>query len=77
MILEVTLPGAPPAQMPIQVIRPPILPGRTRAVARLQFLVLMPILRQGHIGAKVIHENGEIIVTSPWIVVASSPPTIG
>lgn len=74
MIVEVTLPGTSPAQWPVQLIQRPILPGHTRIVLRLPFLVLMPVLRQGHIEAKVIHENGAIVVSSPWIVVASRPP---
>lgn len=69
---EVTLPGNPPVRNPVALIPPEIFANvdksRTRAYYRHPFLVQSPMLRPGKIEAKLIHENGEIAVGAPWIV---------
>ncbi|MGB7019021.1 MAG: hypothetical protein WBD80_07475 [Xanthobacteraceae bacterium] len=76
--VQVTLPGNPPVSNvvfvpPPQLITPHIQPGRTRFYFKHPLLILSPKLRPGKIEAKVIHETGEIPVSTQWIVL--SPPT--
>jgi hypothetical protein len=68
---QVTLPGSDPATQLIPILVPP--PSeRTKLFVRYPMLLSAPILRPGRILAKMIHENGEIPVSAPWIVPAAS-----
>lgn len=74
--LQVTLPGQPPTTADIQLA--PFIPaaGRTRWLLHWPLLVRQAVLRPGRIEAKVIHERGEILTTTPWISLATqAPPT--
>jgi hypothetical protein len=72
LAVEVTLPGSPAVQNTVPVVFPippaMIQADRTRLYYRHPMLIQAPTLRPGRISAKVIHENGEIIVGAPWIV---------
>lgn len=70
LAVEITLPGNPPVRNQVLVtfpIPPAAVQERTRLFYRHPLLIQAPILRPGHIEAKVIHEGGEISVGSPWI----------
>lgn len=74
LTVEVTLPGSPPQQA--QIPLPPnqqLLPGRSKMTVKFPLMVQVPVLRAGRIKAKVIHDDGEIAVSAPWIVVAAPP----
>lgn len=73
MTLEITLPGDAPRQLPVVVMPLPQLVSQeyTRYTLRVPFSLLFPLLRPGHIEAKVIHDKGEIVVGTPWISVIS------
>lgn len=81
--VQITLPGNDPIRQPVFVPPPQFLaaqvqanPARSRWYTRHPVLIPAPVLRPGRIEAKVIHESGEIIVVTPWIVnptVAPSP----
>jgi hypothetical protein len=75
LMLEVTLPGSDPVRQPVPIF-PNIVaasnPGRSRFFYRQPLLIPGPTLRAGHIEAKVIHEKGEIVVGSPWIILHPS-----
>lgn len=74
LIMEVTLPGEQPKQQPIPT--PPtgtrMAEGRTRWFIKMPLAISPAVLRPGKIIAKVIHESGEIPVTTSWIVRATS-----
>jgi hypothetical protein len=79
---EVTLPGTDPVQQMVLVPPPQFVtaqaranPERSRWYTRYPLLISGPVLRPGRIGARVIHESGDIIVNAPWIVssVATQP----
>lgn len=72
--LHVTLPGSAPIIQPLPMI-PQIAaaPGRARWTLRWPLLLPQPMLRPGRIEAKVIHESGELIAGTPWIVMAGQP----
>ena len=77
LTLQVTLPGESPVNsfIPILPGASQILPpGRTKIHYRWPLIVQMPVLRQGKIDAKIIHESGELGANAPWIVLASRPP---
>lgn len=77
--LEVTIPGNDSRRvtLPVPPIPQPVGQGRTRQTFRHPFLVQWLTLKPGHIEAKVIHEKGEIVVSSPWITqLESTPPAI-
>ena len=81
LFVEITLPGAPPVRNLVFLTPPQIVtaqaqmfnPPRTKYTARHPLLIQSPILRPGRIEAKVIHETGEIVLTSPWITI--NPPS--
>jgi hypothetical protein len=71
--VEVTLPGQPTArtEMPASALpSSPTPPGRTRRLYKLPLLIQGAILNPGRVDAKVVHENGEIAVVGPWIMLA-------
>lgn len=75
LAVEVTLPGNDTIRNQIMILPPAIAsqaaaanPGRTRLIYRHPLLVPAPTLRPGQIKAKLIHEKGEIAVTTPWIL---------
>jgi hypothetical protein len=78
--VEVTLPGMPPVQNMVFIPPPQFVtaqaksfnPPRTKYTARHPLLIPSPTLRPGRIEAKVIHEAGEIALTSQWITL--NPP---
>jgi hypothetical protein len=74
--VEVTLPEQTPRTLDVPIAPPPPLPDRKRWLLRIPFLVQQAVLRPGRIEAKVIHETGEIVATTPWIsVISQAPPT--
>jgi hypothetical protein len=73
--VQITLPGNDPIRHHVLVPPPQFVaaqaqmnPTRSRWYTRHPVLIPAPVLRAGQIEAKVIHESGEIIVGSPWIV---------
>jgi hypothetical protein len=76
LAVEVKLPGASPVRNPVNVLPPEIVKnahaGRTRLYYRHPVLITAPVLKPGRIEAKLIHERGEISVTTPWI--SLNPP---
>jgi hypothetical protein len=77
LTLQVALPESFPIVQLVPII-PQMLtqPNRSRWTMRWPFLVSQPILNPGRIEAKVIHEKGEIIAGTPWIVLASQQPQL-
>jgi hypothetical protein len=69
--VQVTLPGEPPRTMAIPVGPVTPTPERTRWLIHWPLLVQQAILRPGRIEVKVIHERGEILVSAPWITLAT------
>ena len=67
LTLEVKLPGNAPEQQVIPIVKSSVLPGRTKLLYKLPFLIIQPVLHPGRIEAKIIHEKGEIPVAGPWI----------
>jgi hypothetical protein len=75
LAMQVTLPGSAPVTQQVPVIaQVPVLPGRPRWTMRWPLLINQPILRPGRVEAKVIHENGELIAGTPWIVMLAQQP---
>jgi hypothetical protein len=77
LIVEVTLPESQPVQQAVFVpqFRPIVFPPeKTRITCRQPLLIQNPILRAGRIEARIIHENGELQVGGPWIMLASPAP---
>jgi hypothetical protein len=76
--VEVTLPATTPIRqsVPVQWPIPAIAEhGRTRIFVRWPLLIPAPLtLHPGRIEAKVIHENGEIEVGAPWILLNPAGP---
>jgi hypothetical protein len=69
--VEVTLPENDTIRQQVPISSPITLqapPGRTKFFLRWPLLVSNPTLRPGRIGAKLIHEAGEMEVSAPWIV---------
>jgi hypothetical protein len=70
--LQVALPKSPPIVQPLPIIlQTPTQPDRSRWTMRWPLLVSQPTLNPGRIETKVIHESGEIVAGTPWIVLAS------
>jgi hypothetical protein len=78
--VEVKLPG----ELPVRSLQTPIdfgteVPaGRTRWSYRYPLLITTPTLNPGRIEARVISDQGELLVTAPWIVappISESPST--
>ncbi len=83
LAVEDTLPGSPPLRNFVMVPPPQWLelqakaqPDRTKFTVRHPLLVPGPILRPGRIEAKVIHDTGEIAVTSQWITLNPPVPAV-
>jgi hypothetical protein len=77
LTFQVTLPQANPVTQIVPVVpQIQILSGRPRYTVRLPLLIPQPLLHPGRIEAKVIHESGELIAGTPWIVLAGQqhPP---
>jgi hypothetical protein len=78
---EVTLPGAETLRQEIPVINRPAdvqlrKLGARRRVHRVPMFVRGPILRQGRIEAKIVHEKGELpAIGMPFIIRALDHPT--
>jgi hypothetical protein len=75
LTLEVSLPGSTPNRLevgPLPTVS--VLPGRRQWNIRWPFLIPLPVLRPGHIEAKVVHEKGELIASAPWISIATATP---
>jgi hypothetical protein len=75
LTFQVTLPKSEPVVQVVPV--PPLLPpppDRPRWTLRWPLLIPQPVLRPGKIEAKVIHEKGELIAGTPWIVAGQQPP---
>jgi hypothetical protein len=69
LTLQVTLPDSIPIVQPIPVLpQVAIQQGRPRWTIRWPLLIPQPSLRPGRIEAKAIHESGELIAGTPWIV---------
>jgi hypothetical protein len=73
--VEISLPGSAPVRQDLPPVPDiPHAPDRTRINFRWPFLISQVVLRPGHIGVKVIHENGEIDASgAPWIFMAIQP----
>jgi hypothetical protein len=73
--VQVTLPGNAPISTHVPLPPPAYnaLSTRTRFAAKWPLLVPTPLLRAGQIVAKVIHERGELVATTPWIVTVQVP----
>jgi hypothetical protein len=72
LTLHVTLPGSAPVIQSIPVIQiGPAEPSRQRWTMRWPLMLPQVLLRPGRIEAKVIHEKGELIAGTPWIVLAA------
>jgi hypothetical protein len=68
-VLQISLPGEPaPHQLDLSGAIQLQIPGRTRAIYRIPFLIQTPLLRTGEIEAKVIHEEGELLAGKHWVV---------
>jgi len=67
LTVQVTFPEAEPVRqdIPIGVV---VSPERTRWISRWPLLIPQPILRPGRIDAKLFHEQGELTLAAPWIV---------
>ena len=82
--VEVTLPGSAPHSSFVLVPPPQFLrtqaetqKDRSRWYTRFPLLIPAPQLRPGKIEARVIHEKGEIPVTTHWIVLNPAfPPRV-
>jgi hypothetical protein len=72
--MEITLPEQTPVvqQMPV-IPTVPVHPDRPRWTLRWPIVIPQPTLRPGRIVAKVIHESGELIAGTPWIVLTGQP----
>jgi hypothetical protein len=73
--LQVIFPGQQPRHLDVQLAPGIHMPsGRKYSLIRQPFLLQSLILRPGQIEAKVIHDKGEIEVTSlPWISLLPAP----
>ncbi len=72
--LQITLPGEPPKEMNVPILPAAYVPGRTRLLMRHPFLIQQVVLRPGPIEARVIHDKGQIEITSlPWISLMPAP----
>jgi hypothetical protein len=73
--LHLELPGRSPVLVPLPVPFPQVSqdPARTRWTVRWPCLVPNVVLHPGKITAKVIHERGELIAATPWVVLM--PPS--
>lgn len=72
VVLKVTLPGSPPAQIEVAIPAFNANPGRKIMTLRAPLLLQQPILRPGRIEATVVTESDELAAAGPWIV--SIPP---
>jgi hypothetical protein len=70
--LQITLPGESPRTLDVTIPQIGEAPtGRSRWFTWHPFLIQQAILRPGHVMGKVVHDQGEILVTSlPWITLA-------
>jgi hypothetical protein len=73
---EIQLPGAEPSISTNNLIRPEAGEGRSTFMYRQIMGVKDPILKPGRIYAKVSFGEREIEMATPWIVMASAPPTV-
>lgn len=71
--LEVTLPENEPVRMTMPVQKVPVPEGRRRISYFWPMMLRSIVLNPGKIGAKVIHERGEIDIVSLWITLV--PPS--
>jgi hypothetical protein len=77
LALHVRLPRGEPKvmQLPLHTFADGKTDKESRWCLKYPLLYPMPILQQGQIEAKVIHEKGEIIcATAPFIVLRPPPP---
>lgn len=70
LLVQATLPGQVTKAHPVPM--PPFVPapGQTRQIFQFPLLVQYPTIQPGQIEAKIIHERGEIIAATPWVVLA-------
>jgi hypothetical protein len=72
--LRVAFPDSEPIKHSIPTFANPVTLERPRSTIRWPLLIPQPSLRPGPIEAKVIHEKGELIAATPWVVLASPQP---
>lgn len=74
LTFEITLPGQKPLQWPCPIPQDVKIPNeRKKAYVRQPCPIFGPVLNEGRIEAKVIHDMGEIEVAAPWIVQMPAP----
>lgn len=73
---EVTLPGGEPQRSVIQVDKPEANPKHTRWLFRHALTIQGQSLRLGKIGVRVTVDGQELDVSSPWIELLVTSPTV-